>query len=432
MYVTLPVGDERFEVELDLPAAQITVAEKSITRPPRELEDLSEEALQNPMGTPKLCEHDLKGKKVAIMVDDKTRPTPAYRIIPYVLKELKQAGVHDDDISFVAASGEHFPIMNREELVQKVGVETVERYHVIAHDGFDWEELVFRGFTNLGTPIWVNKTVAESDFKIAIGRIALHSGCGYEGGAKMILPGVSSLETITRNHAMFLSPNAGVGTLDENPGRTDAEDAAGIVGLDFILNIVCEKRGRDFWGVSGHYITAHRAGVQFGDEHVWGAAIPEKADITIAAPGGGPTSQSEAFNGMAAQTAGFGTKPGGSLILLRSSKDVEDGTPSGPLDNMDFEDVLRHYEKRNWQLSRHEYCTTRRQVGAQHRLRAPFWGRHVTLVGGKVPEGVLRQCGMKHTASLEEAVSEAVDRHGKEARVVVLPEAAATLPVPPR
>ena len=47
------------------------------------------------------------GKKVALLVDDLTRPTPAHLILPFVLKEIHLGGVKKEDISIIMAIGSH-------------------------------------------------------------------------------------------------------------------------------------------------------------------------------------------------------------------------------------------------------------------------------------------------------------------------------------
>ncbi len=433
MKLTIPLGTKAFELELNLPEENVIVAQNPEPPQPGNWEELATTALQQPIGTERLSEYKLAGKKVTIIADDKTRPTPAYRLIPAVLEELKKAGVKQKDITFIAASGEHDG-MSTTELEAKFGKEIVDNYRVLYHDSFDLNNLVFCGFSNLANPIWINKTVAEADFTIAIGRIALHYNFGYAGGAKMILPGVSGVETITYNHAMFCSPNSGVGHLDDHPARQDAEEIAGIAGLDFILNILINRRSEPIAGFAGHYIAAHRKGVAYGDRHIWGAEIGRKADITIASPGEGEQGWN-AFNGVALQTAANGTKVGGTLILLTNGNDPDsvDTPPSDQfqqmLDNLSFEELILEYERRNWDMPRKEFHLQRRKLWSEHHVRRPFFDHNVILTGGKVHDRILKRYGAKNSLSLGEALDEAIERHGQNARLLVMPKAASTLPL---
>ena len=456
MNLTIPLGPKMLEVELNLPDENIVVAQSPIhphlsfprIRGERggagNWEELAIEALRHPIGAKRLSEHDFASKKVTIIVDDKTRSTPAYRLIPAVLDELKHTSVSDSDITFVAACGEHEG-MNEDEMKAKFGEKILANYRTIYHDAFDTEGLAFCGFSQLANPIWVNKAVAEADFVIAIGRIALHYNFGYAGGAKMIVPGVVGAETITYNHAMFCAPNSGVGHLDDHPARQDAEDIAEIVGLDFILNILTNRRSEPIKGFAGHYIAAHRAGVAYGDRHIWGCEVGEPADITIASSGESERGWA-AFNSTVLHQASLGTKVGGTLILFTSfssllrkppnhgqEPNAEDKPSTDPfqqmLDELSFEELILEYERRNWDLSRYDFHMRRRSLWSEHHVRRPFFDHNVILVGGKVSSRILKRYNATNTISLNDAIDEAIERHGKTARVLVIPEAESTLPL---
>ena len=52
-----------------------------------------EQAFAEPIGTPRISELAKGKKSAAIVVDDLSRPTPAARVIPFLLRELAAAGV---------------------------------------------------------------------------------------------------------------------------------------------------------------------------------------------------------------------------------------------------------------------------------------------------------------------------------------------------
>ena len=139
------------------------------------------------------------GKKSAvIIIDDITRPTPCEPIAKAVIAELRAAGVPKENIWFIIALGTH-GVMYRTEFVRKLGEEIVENYEVHNHNLFF--NHVFVGNTTNNVPVEINADVMSADYKIAIGTTMAHSYYGFSGGAKCILPGVSSLRTIMRNHS---------------------------------------------------------------------------------------------------------------------------------------------------------------------------------------------------------------------------------------
>jgi nickel-dependent lactate racemase len=56
-------------------------------------------ALDNPVGSQRLCELAHAGQRVAILCSDITRPCPTDFLLPFLLEELSAANIPDDDIS---------------------------------------------------------------------------------------------------------------------------------------------------------------------------------------------------------------------------------------------------------------------------------------------------------------------------------------------
>ncbi|MBC8232196.1 DUF2088 domain-containing protein [bacterium] len=183
MEITMPFGDDRKIIKIDLPPGNIIIAQSKNPATTKTWAEVVGETIRNPIGAEAISEQHLRGKQVVIITDDWGRPTPASEVMPLILAELQPTGVEDDDITFVTASGMHDP-MSEEDLGRKLAREIVAKYRCISHDGGDWDNLAFCGISPQGTPIWVNKYVAEADYKIALGRIYLHEAYGYEGGIK--------------------------------------------------------------------------------------------------------------------------------------------------------------------------------------------------------------------------------------------------------
>ena len=71
--------------------------------------------------------------RVCIVFTDATRACPDHVLVPAILRELEAAGVPDDHITLLCATGLHRP-STREEKIAKLGREVVKRYRVIDHD----------------------------------------------------------------------------------------------------------------------------------------------------------------------------------------------------------------------------------------------------------------------------------------------------------
>ena len=148
-------------------------------------------AVRDPIGTKPLSELAAGKTTAAIVVDDLTRLTPADRIVPYVIDELKNAGISAGNIVILIALGAHRPL-TRIDMIKKLGKTIVNTMNIQNHHPY--ENLVNLGNTESGTPVLVNKTYHEADLKIAVSGVIPHPLAGYGGGAKIILPGLCGIE----------------------------------------------------------------------------------------------------------------------------------------------------------------------------------------------------------------------------------------------
>lgn len=256
--------------------------------PPRDAPKLDaaaiEAAFANPIGTQRIAEMARGKRSAAIVVDDVSRPTPAAQLIPYVLRELAEAGIPKGEIRFVVGGGSHRP-QTREELEKKLGADVVAEYFTTTHDCMAGN---LRGMGNLpdGTPLYFHPVVADAEFKMTVGGIYPHGAVGFGGGSKLILPGVSGFATMFHFHTFYPSRGqANIERLGEAPDHRDASEAAArVLGLDVVVNAVINGR-REIAGLFvGDFIQAQRTGARFALK-IYGTEIPEDlrrdADVIV-------------------------------------------------------------------------------------------------------------------------------------------------------
>ena len=126
-------------------------------------------AFAEPIGTSRISELAKGKKSAAIIVDDLSRPTPAATVVPFLLRELASAGVPKSEIRFVVGGGSHRPLTD-EEVAKKIGADVAAAYEATSHD-FMSGDLRALGKLDNGMPIYLNRVVADSDFKICLGGI---------------------------------------------------------------------------------------------------------------------------------------------------------------------------------------------------------------------------------------------------------------------
>ena len=255
---------------------------------PKDAPELSdaqiEKAFAEPIGTGRISELAKGKRSAAIIVDDLSRPTPAARVIPFLLRELAAAGVPKSEIRFVAGVGAHRPLRD-EDITKKVGADIAAEYEVTNHNFMSGDLRAFGNLEN-GMPIYLNRVVADADFKICLGGIYPHSSVGFSGGAKLIVPGISGFTTMFYFHTF--PPGRGPAIIEgesDEPDRRDcAELTAGVLGLDVIANVVLNSH-REICGLFvGDFIQAHRKGAHFAMD-TYSTEIPErnqtKSDLVV-------------------------------------------------------------------------------------------------------------------------------------------------------
>ncbi len=280
------------------------------------------DALAAPIGSPPLAELVQPGQQVTLIVDDNTRLTPVDRIAPVVLDELNRAGIPDSHIQAVIASGTH-RLMTEQEKKTKYGPDLLGRIRFLDHGYKDPAKLVDYGTTKRGTRILVNKDVVQADFRIAIGNIIPHHPTGWSAGAKAVLPGVGGEETVAQMHFLG-SRYPSLGGVD-TPMRQEMEDFAQKINLNYILNVILNRNGELVDAVSGHFIQAHRAGVEIS-KRVYGLPIPELADIVISSTSPVDFDLFQGDKGIT--SAEPATRPGGEILLVSGC--IEGISPAHP------------------------------------------------------------------------------------------------------
>lgn len=245
--------------------------------------DVGEEGIRrafaNPIGSERISQL-AKGKKSAVVVvDDLSRPTPAWRILPILLEELEQGGISRDRVLIIMGVACHRQLI-REDMEKKLGADVVRAMRVENH--FAWDNLEHLGTTSRGTPVQVNKSYLAADLKLVLGGILPHGGPGFGGGAKLILPGVAGADTVYHNHRSPAAggPSKGLNRVDDNGTRLDMEEAARMAGLDAIVDAVVNPR-REIAGLFvGDMVEAHRAGVDFARK-VLSTPAPFDLDLVV-------------------------------------------------------------------------------------------------------------------------------------------------------
>ncbi len=314
--ITLPWGNEELRLELP-PAWQVqgVLTPAALPGVPDPMAEV-QRSLAAPIGAPRLSQLARPGARVALVVDDGSRPTPVSLIAPAVIAELEAAGVRREDITVVPALGLHRP-MTEAELAERLGSEAFAGLQWENHDCDDASRLVELGTTTRGTPVLLNRTVAGADLVVSIGCIEPHIIASFGGGYKNLVPGVAGRITVAHNHGLNCTPDTfnNVGQpIERNPMRLDLEEAGRmLVPPVFIVNAVINDRREIVQMVAGDGVAAHREGVRTSAA-IFGVKVPGEADVVIT--NSRPMDQDLRQGVKALANTVRAMKPGGVLITL--------------------------------------------------------------------------------------------------------------------
>lgn len=412
MKLELGIGSRLQQVEIPDHCVQQVLLPNDVKR---ELtgEDEVRRALADPVGTPALKEIVKAGETVAIVTSDITRPMPTYKVMPALLDELYEAGIRPEDITLVFALGSHRP-HTEEETRKLAGERAFSEIRCVDSDAADCVHL---GVTTAGTPVDITRTVAEADRRICLGNIEYHYFAGYSGGAKAIMPGVSTREAIQSNHSMMVREEACAGNLDTNPLRKDIEEAAAICGVDFIVNVVLDEHKEIIRAVAGDVTAAHREGCAFLDA-LYQKKIEKRADIVIVSQGGAPKDLNLYQTQKALDNAKHAVRDGGIVILVGSCKEG--------LGESVFEEWLTSAQKSRDLIDR---IQREFRLGGHKAAAIAMVLEHaeIYLVSDLEPEFV-KTLFMTPFATVQEAYDAAAAKLGETPTVLVMPYGGSTLP----
>ncbi len=245
----------------------------------KDVEQLTRQALKNPVGTAPLKGRLSSSDRVAIIIEDLTRTSPKKTVLKTLLEALGEAGIKKGNISVIISLGTH-RALSIEELKENYGEEVVENYEVLNHDCLA-PDLVPVAKLKTGTVVKINKKVHEATYKIGIGSIFPHPMNGFGGGGKILFPGVSDFDSILEHHLKYcFRSGSELGRLEQNPFYAEVSGLAKEAGLDFILNSVLDHNDRLYDLVCGDPIEAHRAGIDIC-RGIISRTFQKKADLTV-------------------------------------------------------------------------------------------------------------------------------------------------------
>lgn len=390
---------------------------------PGELENLEQaviDALENPVAGAPFSERLAQAETVCILTDNFARLTPAHKLLPPILKMIKEAGKKAE---ILVASG-LLREMNQAELGRKFGQDILDSgvpiFQSKARETWDFE---FVGVTIYGTPLSLHKRFLQADLTLAL-TMTQATLWGYGGGGSMVVPGVASFETVEWNHRLMTTPYSNVGYEPPmNRMRDDIEDACRMSGLDMSLLALMNPKQEVMELTAGETIAAHRASVAKYDELYTFDIAESGGKVEVAVAGSFPGDIFFAHACWPVANLDYFVVDGGTIILatpvpggMAHYSYAKDYTPPTP------EAIRRLYEDVFY--------------GKQALWHACLWmpiietmaKKEVIVVSEPERMADFALNNIKAVTSLEEALALARDKHGDGMRVGNFPYGKWVLP----
>ena len=384
-------------------------------------EQLVLDALEHPVGSPRLRTLAEGKRKIVIVTSDHTRAVPSKITLPLLLKEIR-SGNPDADITILIATGLHRPT-TEEEQRRMFGDEIVDHEKIAINNAFAPEQFVELCTLPSGAVFQVNRLASECDLLVTEGFVEPHFFAGFSGGRKSILPGICSERTVNENHSYkaVSHPRSNSGMLKDNPIHADMLCAAKAVNVQFIFNVALDGEKKIVAAWAGDLEQAHEAGVAFIRQ--WSQCPVVTGDIVITSNGGYPLDQNLYQSPKAMATAEACAGEDGVIIMCCSCCDGMGGAHFGQLIQRGTPDEIDRYlssippEK----TIPEQWCT---QVCVRVLRKHP-----VILVTTFLSHDEVRKANMIPASTPDEALEIAYRLKGEQASVVVIPDGVSVLTV---
>lgn len=383
-------------------------------------EGLLRQALERPIGTPRLRDLARGKDRIVIVTSDHTRAVPSQLMLPLELAEIR-AGNPDAQITILVATGLH-RAPTEEEQRSKFGDVIVDNERIVCNDAFDPSQFVDLGILPSGASFKVNRIATECDLLICEGFIEPHFFAGFSGGRKSILPGICSEETVKENHSYqaIASPYALTGVLARNPIHEDMVEAARRVGVAFIVNVALNAKKEVIGAWAGDLEQAHAAGVAF--VRTWSQCPQVVGDIVVTTNGGYPLDQNLYQSPKAVATAEACAGDDGVIIMCCSCLEGMGGSNFERLIQMGTPEEIDAYLASipAKETIPEQWCP---------QIYARILHKHPMVLVSDLDDETVRRCNMIPARTPDDALALARQIKGADARVVVIPDGVSVLAV---
>ncbi len=273
------------------------------------------------------------------------------------------------------------------------------------------------GRTSSGTPVQVRDDFLACSVKVCLNAVTPHFATGFTGGPESVLPGVTSIDTVTRNRSLLLGGTPSHQENDLGPALADTFEACRLIGPVYAVSFVPDGQGGVDSVYSGELEPTFKEAIPKYTQ-VHSAKIDLKPDIVILSAG--RTLGMDLYHSVRILSNAWDVvrKEGTMILAAECSKGIGDQS---------FLDFSRKFEDRKALSSelRHHF-----KLGAHVTLMLmeAVERNRVQLVS-VLPDHYVRMFKLKSSRTASAAVQSSIRAEGKDAKVLIVTRGDLTLPV---
>ncbi len=411
MEITVPYGSETVELRLP-PDSDVEFLRPHSTTPLADVDESLSAALAKPVGVPPLDTWLSSNSSVVVLIADITRAKGTEKLLPLVVRHLRNLGVEAEAITVLVARGAHRKLTKEERVFLKSGGLAGTR--VEEHNCDNSSDLSALLLTRRGTPVRTNKALRDVDCIVLLSPVSFHYFAGYGGGRKLVLPGSSDRPAIVANHKLSLldtdpvrlHPSCRAGNLDENPVHEDMCETLGALDGVFGVNFFSDHAGDIVFINAGEPIRAHAEACETY-KSVYLRRVEEPFSVMVLSAGGFPYDINLVQAHKAIRHAAGAMKPGGTILYMAK---CEEGIGSAS-----FEAALKMEKSKFLKVAHKQYDLNNTTAVSLHELSERF---EIGLVSD-VNVDFLLSCGVKNCINRESFIARALEKQATNRLAVI-------------
>jgi nickel-dependent lactate racemase len=402
----IPYGPNSMSLEFEQGRRVEVVSPKAV--PPRP--DAIRRSLLNPVDFEDLESFLSRKHRILVVVNDHTRSTPTDQV-------LRELNLREKEVTTLIASGSH-RAPSAAEIEEIIGGKAPRYGGTIAvHDCRDANNLRRLGRTSRGTEVYLNSLLFDADGIITVGSVEPHYFGGFTGGRKFLLPALAGFESIEMNHSLAAQESSRLLALDGNPVHDDFMEALEMFGrFDriFSIQLVLNHRSEVSYAYSGHIVKSFDEAVVRAKE-IYVPRIERKARIVISV--NEPPLDMDLYQTQKAiDNVKLAVEDGGIIILVSSCREGIGDDHFYKLLTSDNAGVGRE--------NAHKF-------GYHKAVKLTNLLKHASIFAvTNLPPSIPKSIGFTPYSDVQEALKGATRIMGNESEILVVMNAANTVPLP--